>query len=52
MIDIEAMIDAIAMVMEEHELVREDGHRLTTEELCALPYEEVLLLFNFCYGED
>ena len=52
MIGIEEMVDAIAMVMEEHGIMYEDGHWLTSIELATLPYEEVRRLFDFCYGSE
>ena len=52
MIGIEEMVDAIAMVMEEHGIMYEDGHWLTSNELATLPYEEVRRLFDFCYGSE
>lgn len=51
-IEIDAMIDAIGMAMDEHGIKCADGHWMTTEELVELPGEEVIALFNRVYGRD
>ena len=39
-----ASMEAIAMVMDEHGILCEDGHWMTNDELIALPDEEVVCL--------
>ena len=50
--EIEMMMEAIGLVMDEHGIKRADGHWMTDVELIALPDEEVVALFNRCYGRD
>ena len=50
--EIDGMIEAIAMVMDEHGFMCEDGHWLTEDELLALPDEEVIALRNLIYGRN
>ena len=50
--EIDGMVEAIFMVMEEHGVRCEDGHWLTEEELLRLPEAEVRKLFDLCYGKD
>ena len=50
--EIDAMIDAIGMAMDEHGIKRADGHWMTNEELVELPDEEVIALFNQVYGRN
>ena len=50
--EIDAMIDAIGMAMDEHGIKCADGHWMTNDELIALSDEEVVALFNRCYGRD
>ena len=50
--EIEMMMEAIGMVMDEHGIKCADGHWLTNDELIALSDEEVVALFNRCSGKD
>lgn len=50
--EIDAMIDAIGMVMYEHGIKCADGHWMTNDELLALPDEEVIALCNRIYGRN
>ncbi len=50
--EIEMMMEAIGLVMDEHGIKCADGHWMTNDELIALPDEEVVALFNRCYGRD
>lgn len=50
--EIDMMVDAIGMLMDEHGIKCEDGHWMTEEELLRLPEAEVRKLFNLCYGKD
>ena len=50
--EIEMMMEAIGMVMDEHGIKCADSHWLTNDELIALSVEEVVALFNRCYGKD
>ena len=50
--EIEMMMEAIGLVMDEHGIKCADGHWMTDAELIALPDEEVVALFNRCYGKD
>ena len=52
MSEIDGMIEAIAMVMDEHGILCEDGHWMTNDELIVLPEEEVIRLFKLCYGKE
>ena len=49
--EIDAMIDAIGMAMDEHGIKCADGHWMTNDELIELSDEEVVDLFNRCYGK-
>ncbi len=49
---IDAMIDGIGMLMDEHGIKCEDGHWMTEDELLRLSEAEVRKLFNLCYGKD
>ena len=49
---IEMMMEAIGLVMDEHGIKCADGHWMTNDELIALSDEEVVALFNRCYGKD
>ena len=51
-IEIDAMIDAIGMAMDEHGIKCADGHWMTDDELLALPEEKVIDLFNQIYGRN
>jgi len=51
-IETDMMMDAICMVMDEHGIRCEDGHWMTEDELLALSAEEVVILFNLCYGKN
>ena len=48
---IELMKEAIFMVMDGHGILCDDGHWMTEEELYALHDEEVIALYNLCYGK-
>ena len=48
--EIDGMVDAIFMVMDEHGTLCDDGHWMTEAELIALPEKEVIALFNLIYG--
>ena len=50
--EIDMMVEAIGMVMDEHGIKCEDGHWLTSYELIRLPEAEVKKFFNWCYGKD
>ena len=50
--EMDLMIDLIGMLMDEHGIKCEDGHWMTKEELLALSEEEMLKLFNLCYGKE
>ena len=50
--EIDGMVEAIFMVMEEYGVHCEDGHWLTEEELLRLSEAEARKLFNLCYGKD
>jgi len=50
--EIEMMMEAIGMAMDEHGIKCADGHWMTNDELLKLPNEEVIALFNRCYGRD
>lgn len=50
--EIEMMMEAIGMAMDEHGIKCADGHWMTNDELIALSDEEVVALFNRCYGRD
>jgi hypothetical protein len=50
--EIDGMIEAIAMVMDEHGIMCEDGHWLTEDELLRLSEAEVRKICNWCYGKD
>jgi hypothetical protein len=50
--EIKMMMEAIGLVMDEHGIKCADGHWMTNDELIALPDEEVVALFNRCYGKD
>ena len=50
--EIDGMVEAIFMVMDEHGIMCEDGHWLTEEELLRLPEAGVKKLFNCCYGKE
>ena len=50
--EIDAMIDAIGMAMDEHGIKCADGHWMTNDELLALPDEEVIALCNRIYGRN
>lgn len=50
--EIDGMVEAIFMVMDEHGIMCEDGHWLTEDELLRLPEAEVRKIFNWCYGKD
>ena len=50
--EIDMMVEAIGMVMDEHGILCEDGHCLTEDELIRLPEAEVKKFFNWCYGKD
>ena len=50
--EIDGMIEAIGMVMDEHGIMCEDGHWMTDDELNAMPDEEVIALFKLCYRRD
>ena len=50
--EIDAMIDAIGMAMDEHGIKCADGHWMTNEELVELPDEEVIALCNLIYGRN
>ena len=43
--------EMVFMAMDEHGILCEDGHWMTEEELYALPDEEVIALYNLCYGK-
>ena len=47
--EIDAMVEAVFMVMEDHGIKCADGHWMTEEELYALPDEEVLALYECIY---
>ena len=49
--EIEMMMEAIALVMDEHGIMCADGHWMTNDELIELSDEEVVDLFNRCYGK-
>lgn len=49
--EIEMMMEAIGLVMDEHGIKCADGHWMTDAELIALSDEEVVALFNRCYGK-
>ena len=49
--EMEMMMEAIGMAMEEHGIKCADGHWMTDAELMALADEEVVALFNRCYGK-
>lgn len=50
--EIDAMIDAIGMAMDEHGIKCAEAHWMTNDELIELPDEEVIALFNRIYGRD
>ena len=50
--EIEMMMEAIGMAMDEHGIKCADGHWMTNDDLLALSDEEVVALFNRCYGRD
>ena len=50
--EVDMMVDAIAMLMDEHGILCADGHWLTEDELLRLPEAEVRKIFNWCYGKD
>ena len=50
--EMEMMMEAVAMAMDEHGIKCADGHWMTNDELLKLPNEEVIALFNRCYGRD
>ena len=50
--EIDAMVEAVFMVMEEHGIKCADGHWMTEDELMKLPEVKVRELFNRCYGKD
>ena len=49
--EIDGLIEAFAMVLDEHGIMCEDGHWMTEEELYTLPDEEVLALYDCIYGK-
>ena len=50
--EMEMMMEAIGMAMDEHGIKCADGHWMTDADLIALSDEEVGDLFNRCYGKD
>lgn len=50
--EVDMMVDAIGMLMDEHGIKCEDGHWMTEDELIRLPEVEVRKLFNLCYGKE
>ena len=50
--DIDMMVEAILMAMEEHGCLLSGGRWLTAEEVIALPEIEIVGLFNQIYGRD
>lgn len=52
MSEIDEMIDGIGMLMDEHGIRCDDGHWMTDEELLALSDDEIVHLFNLCYGRE
>ena len=50
--EIEMMMEAIGMAMDEHGIKCADGHWMTNDELLALPDEEVIALCNLIYGRN
>lgn len=49
--EIDAMIDAIGMAMDEHGIKCADGHWMTEEELYAMSDAEVLALYDRVYAK-
>jgi len=50
--EMEMMIEAIGMAMDEHGIMCADGHWMTEEELYAMSDTEVLALYDRVYGKD
>ncbi len=50
--EIDGMVEAIFMVMDEHGILCDDGHWMTENELNALSNGEVVTLFNLIYGRN
>ena len=50
--EMEMMMEAVAMAMDEHGIKCADGHWMTDAELIALPDEEVIALCNLIYGRN
>ena len=44
--------EMLFMLMDEHGILCEDSHRMTGEELLALSDDEIVHLFNLCYGKE
>ena len=50
--EMEMMMEAVAMAMDEHGIKSADGHWMTNDELLKLPDEEVIALCNLIYGRN
>lgn len=48
--DLDMMVESILMVMDEHGCMLAGGHWLTPEEVISMPENEIISLFNQCYG--
>lgn len=48
--DIDLMVEAILIAMEDHGCKMSDGHWLTAEEVVEMPESEIIALFNQIYG--
>ena len=44
--------EMLFILMDEHGILCEDSHRMTGEELLALSDDEIVHLFNLCYGKE
>lgn len=50
--EIEEMFIGIEILMDDQGIHCDDGHWMTDEELLALSDDEIVYLYNLCYGRE